>query len=429
MSTIQTEGGQQAVRVFFSYSHKDEKLRQQLDAHLAAMRRSGLIESWSDRKIMPGSGWRDEITEALESADVVLLLVSPNFIQSDFCFSVELGQALARYANGEALVIPIILRHCDWFGTPLAGLQALPTDSRPITDWSDRDKAFYDVTKGIRKAVEGLGQWRAKSAAQAPGGTPPPAPAPPPPAVASEREQLPAPPPRPAESNVSILESLFEHQHSASPAWMLRGLERARAVARIEKLNGKGYGTGFLISQEDFPLVPAGQPLLLTVEYLVSAEDPHPMALPPENAVAFFELLGVRRGLGQIVWSSTYKELDATIVTLTEPVDAPPCRVGPVKARGPESRVFLIGHPAGRGVEFILWDNHWLDSDERVLHYRAPTEPGSGGSPAFDEEWNLIALHHKRSAEMRRLGQEGTYEACEGVSIHAIRRAALSAAR
>ena len=414
MTIVQSMSDKNPVRVFCSYSHEDEKLRKQLETHLAAMRRSGLVDSWSDREIVPGTNWEAEINEELEAADIVLMLVSPAFIASDFCYSVELRRALERFKNGEALLIPVSLRPCDWKDTPLAGLQALPAGAKPVTEWSNRDKALLDVTKGIRRAIEYLDEFRAKTASARTSAMP--------------STQTSTPPPTPLEGDVDVREVLikvFGHERYVTSAWMLRGLERAKAVARIEKADGKGYGTGVLVSHEDFPLGSASQPLLLTLDYIVSRDDHHPTAILPEDAVAFFELLGVRRRLGDVLWSSSYKELNTTLVTLTEPVDAKPCRVATEESfeRGEDSNIFLIGHPLGGKLSFSLW-NSWLAGNERFLHYRAATEPGSGGSPVFDEDWKMLALHHKRSNNMTRLDGRGTYEACEGVSMRAIRQEA-----
>jgi hypothetical protein len=414
MTTVQPTSGRNLVRVFCSYSHEDEKLRKHLETHLAAMRRGGLIKSWSDREIVPGTNWEAEINTELEEADIVLMLVSPAFIASEFCYSVELQRALERFKNGEAMVIPVALRPCDWDGTPLAGLQALPTGAKPVTEWSNRDKALLDVTKGIRRAIEYLDEFRAKTASVR--------------TTAMAATHKSEPPPVPVEGDADVREVLikvFGRERYVTAAWMLRGLERAKAVARIERLDGKGYGTGVLVSPEDFPLGPADQPLLLTLDYVVSRDDQNLFAIRPEDAVAFFELLGVRRRLGDVLWSSSYRELNATLVTLTEPVDATPCRVAADESfeRGEDSNIFLIGHPLGGRLSFSLW-NSWLDDNERFLHYRAATEPGSGGSPVFDEDWKMLALHHKRSSTMTRLDGSGTYEACEGVSIRAIRQEA-----
>jgi hypothetical protein len=142
------------IRLFYSYSHKDEDLRLKLETHLSTLRRGGLIAEWHDRKLEPGDAWEDEIDRHLMSADIVLLLVSADFIASDYCWGEEMTKALERDRRGEARVIPVILRHCDWQSTPLTRLQAVPKGGKPIKAWSDEDEAFLDVVAAIRRAVQ-----------------------------------------------------------------------------------------------------------------------------------------------------------------------------------------------------------------------------------------------------------------------------------
>jgi hypothetical protein len=143
--------------LFFSYSHIDERLRDQLEVHLAQLKRDGLIDAWHDRRILAGSNLDDSISEQLESADIVLLLVSPDFINSDYCYSHEMTRALERHERKEVRVIPVILRSCDWTSSPLGKLLAFPTDGRAVTSWPNQDEAFTDVAKAIRKAVVAQG--------------------------------------------------------------------------------------------------------------------------------------------------------------------------------------------------------------------------------------------------------------------------------
>ena len=140
-------------RVFFSYSHKDEALRDQLEVHLSALKRDGTIATWHDRRITAGDPLGHRIDEQLEHADLILLLVSPDFLASDYCHDVEMQRALVRHAEGSARVIPVILRPCDWQHTSFAHLLAAPTDGKPITRWPDIDEAFLDVVRQIRAAL------------------------------------------------------------------------------------------------------------------------------------------------------------------------------------------------------------------------------------------------------------------------------------
>ena len=142
--------------IFYSYSHKDEKLRQKLETQLAVLRRRGLIIEWHDRKIAASDEWSEEINSHLMKARIILLLVSANFIASNYCYDIEMQKAMERHEAREARVIPIILSPCDWHDLPFASLQALPRDGKPVTQWSDRDDAFYNVALGIKTVVERL---------------------------------------------------------------------------------------------------------------------------------------------------------------------------------------------------------------------------------------------------------------------------------
>jgi predicted aspartyl protease len=145
-----------SLKVFFAYSHKDEALRDELEKHLALLNRSGVIASWHDRRISGGTEWDGEIDEYLNRADIILLLVSADFLASSYCYDREMKRAVERHDSGEARVVPIALRHCDWQGAPFAKLQGLPRDMKPVTSWSDRDEAFKDIAVGIRKVAEEL---------------------------------------------------------------------------------------------------------------------------------------------------------------------------------------------------------------------------------------------------------------------------------
>jgi hypothetical protein len=145
------------IEVFYSYSHRDEALRDELETHLSLLRRQGVISGWHDRKITAGTDLKGKIDEHLNSAGVILLLVSPDFIASDYCYDIEMTRALERHDKGEARVIPVILRPVDqWHAAPFGKLLAAPTDGKPISSWSNRDEAFADVARHIRRAVEEL---------------------------------------------------------------------------------------------------------------------------------------------------------------------------------------------------------------------------------------------------------------------------------
>lgn len=142
-----------SVSCFVSYSHKDEDFRIELGKHLRALERSGLVKLWYDRKIIAGSDWNDVINKKLTSSDIILVLISADFIDSEYCYDVEMKHMLELHNLGKALMIPIILRPTTLEGTPLADLQALPRDANPISMWQNRDAAFVNVTEGIRQAI------------------------------------------------------------------------------------------------------------------------------------------------------------------------------------------------------------------------------------------------------------------------------------
>lgn len=146
----------ETVSVFFSYAHEDEPLRDKLAKHLKLLERTGVIKSWHDRQILPGQEWDGQIDENLKTADIILLLVSDDFLASDYCWDVEVTQAMERHEVKDACVIPIILREVDWTKAPFGKLQALPKNAKPVTNWANQDQAFTDIAKGIRKVAESL---------------------------------------------------------------------------------------------------------------------------------------------------------------------------------------------------------------------------------------------------------------------------------
>ena len=147
--------GRQA-RLFISYSHRDERYLKRLETHLANLRREGVITEWHDQMITSGEEWRSRIRDSLESADCVLLLVTPDFIASDYCYSVEMTRALERHREGRIRIFPVIVRPTDWRHTPLRELQVLPKDGKPIVEWASRDRAWLDVTDRLRQALMGI---------------------------------------------------------------------------------------------------------------------------------------------------------------------------------------------------------------------------------------------------------------------------------
>jgi tetratricopeptide (TPR) repeat protein len=140
-------------RVFFSYSQADDDHCGHLERHLAALRREGAIETWHGHRIAPGEDWRAGIGKALREADLILLLISADFLASDFCVDEQMTHAIERHRQGAAHVIPIAVRPVDWGRLPFASLPALPRDRRPVTLWPDIDEAWTNVAEGIRRVV------------------------------------------------------------------------------------------------------------------------------------------------------------------------------------------------------------------------------------------------------------------------------------
>jgi hypothetical protein len=154
---VRTDEGQafrdEKAKLFISYSHRDERHRKLLEIHLASLLREGVIVIWHDLKITPGEHWQLAIGNWLNSADCVLLLVTPDFLASDYCYSIEMQQALEKHREGRILVIPVIVRPADWEHTPLRELQALPAGAKPVVEWKNRDRAWLNVAVGLRRAL------------------------------------------------------------------------------------------------------------------------------------------------------------------------------------------------------------------------------------------------------------------------------------
>ena len=137
------------VKVFFSYSHNDENGRNELEKHLAVLKRQGFIETWYDRRILAGVSLHEEIDQNLVESNLILLLVSPDFLDSDYCYSKEMQKALHMRSEGIAWVIPIVLEHCDWKNTPLGNLRACPQDGKPVSDSPNPNRAYNEIVQEI----------------------------------------------------------------------------------------------------------------------------------------------------------------------------------------------------------------------------------------------------------------------------------------
>jgi hypothetical protein len=219
------------------------------------------------------------------------------------------------------------------------------------------------------------------------------------------------------------LERVFGDDRTQTIQWYEEGLKRARSVARIERPNGRGHGTGWLVDAAEF--LPGRQGvLMLTNAHVVNAEGGQ--ALLPEQARANFQ--GAREivAFDRVEWSSPVSKLDATLLSFSAPpkgIDIIPLSRSALKLQSPPQRVYIMGHPGGRDLEFSLHDNRLLACSASHVHYRTPTEGGSSGSPVFDSEgWQAVALHHAGSESMARLDDpRATYRANEGILIGAIR--------
>ena len=182
--------------VFMSYSHKDEELRQELEKHLAGLHRQGAISSWHDRRIGPGEEIHTQISVQLDAADIILLLVSADFLASDYCYNRELKRAMERHDEATARVIPVILRPCDWQGSPFGHLNAVPTDGEPITKHATLDDGFLDVARAVRFAAESIVGSRSPDASHGNGRT----------------ESADSPTPGPRSSRLRVKREISDHE-------------------------------------------------------------------------------------------------------------------------------------------------------------------------------------------------------------------------
>lgn len=144
------------IRVFLSYSHVDENYRNELQKHLMSLQHQGIVETWNDRRIVAGEEWAGCIDNELRRADIILLLVSSDFIASRYCYELEMTEALARHESKESVVIPVILRPCHWEGLPFGKLQAATRNGKPAEKYPSLDDAFLEITKSIETVAKRL---------------------------------------------------------------------------------------------------------------------------------------------------------------------------------------------------------------------------------------------------------------------------------
>ena len=150
------EETKKVLSIFYCYAYEDKTLLDELDKRLKPFQRRGEITIWSNREIRAGKEWAQEIDQNLDMADIILLLVSPDLIASEYIYSKEIGRALVRHAEGKARVIPIILRIGDYENERFSQLQSLPSNQKPITHWHSQDDAWFNVTEGIKKAIQDI---------------------------------------------------------------------------------------------------------------------------------------------------------------------------------------------------------------------------------------------------------------------------------
>src|SRR5258708_3199226 len=155
--------------LYYCYASEDKMLRDELDKHLVTLKRQGRITTWHQDEIKAGTDWKREISVHLQQSDIILLLISPDFLASEETYREEMAQAFIRHEQHQALVIPVLLRPTDQEGTPINKLQALPTNRKPVTQWNNRDEAFLEIALGIRSAIDSLfNEIRTKEQLEAP---------------------------------------------------------------------------------------------------------------------------------------------------------------------------------------------------------------------------------------------------------------------
>lgn len=142
------------VKIFLSYAHADESFKDELYKHMSPLKKSEKIKMWSDEELLPGSSFNDEIKEELEQSDIIILLISADFIASDYCYEKEMKNAISRAEKEECYVVPVIVRDCQWQYTPLKDILALPKNGKSVKGYEDRDKAYSEIAEGIGKIVD-----------------------------------------------------------------------------------------------------------------------------------------------------------------------------------------------------------------------------------------------------------------------------------
>src|SRR5437763_11306024 len=146
----------QEIKLFYCYAHEDKPLRDELEKQLSWLKRRYQLTNWHDREILPGEEWEQAIDTHLNSAHIIFLLISPDFMASDYCYGKEMKRALERHKAGTCRVVPILLRPTYWEEAPFSSIQLLPTNARAITSWPNPDEAFQDVVTEISRTIKDL---------------------------------------------------------------------------------------------------------------------------------------------------------------------------------------------------------------------------------------------------------------------------------
>lgn len=159
---VETLGGEldgmsdKTLNVFMSYSHVDEKFKEKLDVHLSPLKRNKKIRSWNDRELFAGAMMDEEIREHLENDDIIILLISADFIDSDYCYSIEMERAIERCKMGQCKIVPVILRPCLWKETPLKKILCVPKDGRAVSLHENEDSAYLEVATALNRIIENI---------------------------------------------------------------------------------------------------------------------------------------------------------------------------------------------------------------------------------------------------------------------------------
>ena len=144
----------QALHLFFSFVKQDQSYLDEIEKGLTMLKRQGYISIWDERMISAGAEWRREVEEHLDLADIILLLISQDYLNSDFSYEIELKRAMERYNAGGVRIIPILINPCDWKQSPFSQLQVLPKNLKSVSEWQDQQAAIRDIVKNVQIAVE-----------------------------------------------------------------------------------------------------------------------------------------------------------------------------------------------------------------------------------------------------------------------------------